>query len=115
MSRFASFFYDRYPEACETKKWHALAYYSPTDRRLVMVVWPFHYVVRGYRWVEWQWDKYRHRDGWIAAHVKRATAKEEAWQIVEPALSFAAEAEFLPKQGYEDIRRALKHARQNTD
>ncbi len=111
MKRIAAFFYDRCPEACVTRKWQALAYYSPMDRRLVMVVWPFHYVVRGFRWLEWQWDKYRHKDGWIAAHVKRATAKEEAWQIAEPTLCFLVEAESLPKSGYETIRRALKHSR----
>lgn len=72
MSRITSFFYERCPEACVTHKWQALAYRSPMDRRLVMVIWPLHYAVRGYRWLEWQWDKYRHRRGWIDRLIEQS-------------------------------------------
>lgn len=66
------FFYDRCPPYCYTKKWHAVAYFSPIDRRLVMVAWPLHYAVRGFRWVEWKWDRYRHKPGWLERYAEAA-------------------------------------------
>lgn len=68
----SAFFYDRCPHECATRWWHALAYRDYATRRDVMVAWPFHYAVRGFRWLEWQWDKYRHTPGWLDRHTEAA-------------------------------------------
>lgn len=104
-------FFEHVEDGIMTRRWHAMAYYDCQFRRKVMVLFPLHYLVRGWFWLGLKWDAYRHRAGWLTKRLADAQAKQEAWQIAEPALSFYAEAGFLPKTAQDDIRRALQNAR----
>ena len=72
LSRLVALFYEAVPPEIHSRKWHALAYHDHRFRRHIMVAWPLHYIVRGFRWLEWQWDCYRHRPGWIDRHTAAA-------------------------------------------
>jgi hypothetical protein len=76
-ARFLSFFGEAIEPGVCSRKWHALAYYDHKRRRCIMVAWPLHYVVRGFRWLEWKWDTYRHRPGWIDRHIAAAIDRDE--------------------------------------
>jgi len=77
LKRIGLIFYERNPEGCMSRWWHALAYRDYMRMQSVMVIWPFHYVVQLLCWLNLQWDVYRHRKSWIDRHVEAAVKRSE--------------------------------------
>lgn len=72
MIKFKDIIYEYNEPCCRSRWWQALAYRDPAARKDLMVIWPLHYAVQAFRWLQWKWDAYRHRPSWIDRHAKEA-------------------------------------------
>jgi hypothetical protein len=65
-----SWFYEWVADGVSTRKHHALAVSSPMRLQHLMVVWPFHYLVRWLFWIDYRWNAYRTRPTFIEREIR---------------------------------------------
>ncbi|WP_316348495.1 hypothetical protein [Desulfuromonas acetoxidans] len=69
LKSFVPFFYEQVSPQSNTRWWHARAYYDVRRRHVVMVIYPFHYLVLAAWWLNLRWSEYRHRESWIDRQI----------------------------------------------
>ena len=65
MKKKANIFFERVDDWFMDRPWMAMAYYDYPRGQRVMVMFPFHYVVRFVWWLNYLWNRFRHKESWI--------------------------------------------------
>lgn len=75
-SAFKSFFIERVPQGCASRRYHGLVCHDWMRQRRVMVIWPFNYAVQLAVWIDHKWCEFINRPSWIDAEVQRRFGDE---------------------------------------
>lgn len=71
LSRFLEIFYEKIPTHQVSKWWQCKAFYSFRKNKDLMVIFPFHYVVNFFWWLNLRWSIYSHKPSWIDQEISK--------------------------------------------